>query len=123
MCDTCVALSTTTLTGSVLLAKNADTEVNEAQHLLKIPGRAWPEGAQLRLSHRVIPQARRTHEVVLDKSFRLYGGAFVADCWREADVLERRWLAKLSKIPGRIDHAAYGSMLQQFNAATAMELT
>jgi len=79
MCDTFVALSPTTLTGSVLLAKNADTEVNEAQHLLKIPGRIWPEGAQLRLSHRVIPQAPRTHEVVLDKSFWLYGGEIGAN--------------------------------------------
>ena len=48
MCDTFVALGSTTLTGSVLLAKNADTEVNEAQHLLKIAARAWPEGAQVR---------------------------------------------------------------------------
>ena len=79
MCDTFVALNSATLAGSVLLAKNADTEVNEAQHLLKIPGRAWPEGAQLRLSHRVIPQARRTHEVVLDKSFWLYGGEIGAN--------------------------------------------
>ncbi len=79
MCDTFVALSSATLTESVLLAKNADTEVNEAQHLLKIPGRDWPEGAQLRLSHRVIPQVRRTHEVVLDKSFWLYGGEIGAN--------------------------------------------
>jgi len=79
MCDTFVALSSVTLTGSVLLAKNADTEVNEAQHLLKIPGRDWPEGAQLRLTHRVIPQTSRTHEVVLDKSFWLYGGEIGAN--------------------------------------------
>lgn len=74
MCDTFVALASVTRTGSVLLAKNADTEVNEAQHLLKIAARDWPEGAQVRITHRVIPQPRRTHEVVLDKSFWLYGG-------------------------------------------------
>ena len=74
MCDTFVALGSVTRSGSVLLAKNADTEVNEAQHLLKIPGRDWPEGAQVRVTHRLIPQARRTNEVVLDKSFWLYGG-------------------------------------------------
>ena len=28
----------------------------------------------LRLTHLVIPQARTTHEVLLDKSFWLYGG-------------------------------------------------
>ena len=74
MCDTFVALGSVTAKGGVLLAKNADTEVNEAQHLLKIPGRRWPDGAQLRVTHRVIPQARQTYEVVLDKSFWLYGG-------------------------------------------------
>lgn len=74
MCDTFVALGSVTKEGGVLLAKNADTEVNEAQHLLKKPGRDWPEGALLRVTHRVIPQARRTYDVVLDKSFWLYGG-------------------------------------------------
>lgn len=74
MCDTFVALGPVTRSGGVLLAKNAHTEVNEAQHLLKISGRRWPEGAQLRVTHRVIPQARETYEVVIDKSFWLYGG-------------------------------------------------
>jgi dipeptidase len=74
MCDTFVALPSTTATGAVLLAKNADTEINEAQHVLKLPRRDYPEGAMVRLTHLVIPQARRTHEVLLDKSFWLYGG-------------------------------------------------
>lgn len=74
MCDTFVALGSATRNGGLLLAKNADTEINEAQHLLKIAGRDWPEGTQVRLTHRVIPQAPRTHEVILDKSFWLYGG-------------------------------------------------
>jgi dipeptidase len=74
MCDTFVALPGATATGGVLLAKNADTEINEAQHVLKLPARTYPEGAQVRLTHLVIPQARRTYEVLLDKSFWLYGG-------------------------------------------------
>jgi hypothetical protein len=74
MCDTFVALPGATATGGVLLAKNADTEINEAQHVLKLPAREYPEGAQVRLTHLVIPQARRTYEVLLDKSFWLYGG-------------------------------------------------
>ena len=37
MCDTFVALPGRTANGGVLLAKNADTEINEAQHLLKLP--------------------------------------------------------------------------------------
>ena len=74
MCDTFVALPGATSTGGVLLAKNADTEINEAQHLLKLPRQDHPDGALVRLTHLVIPQARRTHEVLLDKSFWLFGG-------------------------------------------------
>ena len=74
MCDTFVALPEATANRSVLLAKNADTEINEAQHLLKLPRRDYPEGAMVRISHRVIPQARRTYEALIDKSFWLYGG-------------------------------------------------
>ena len=74
MCDTFVALPGATATGGVLLAKNADTEINEAQHLLRLPRQDHPEGTQVRLTHLVIPQARRTHEVLLDKSFWLHGG-------------------------------------------------
>jgi secernin len=74
MCDTFVALPGTTARDAVILAKNADTEVNEAQHVLKLPRRSYPEGTQLRVTHRLIPQARETYEVLLDKSFWLYGG-------------------------------------------------
>jgi secernin len=79
MCDTFVALASVTEGGSVLLAKNADTEVNEAQHLVKIPRRRWPEGAQVRVTHRVIAQAAETYEAVIDKSFWLYGGEIGAN--------------------------------------------
>jgi secernin len=74
MCDTFVALKDATATGAVLLAKNADTEINEAQHVLKLPRREFPDGAMVRVTHRLIPQARCTHEVLIDKSFWLYGG-------------------------------------------------
>jgi dipeptidase len=74
MCDTFVALSDSTANGSVLLAKSADTEVNEAQHFLRLSARDYPEGAQVRVTHRVIPQARHTYETLIDKSFWLYGG-------------------------------------------------
>jgi secernin len=74
MCDTFVALSDSTANGSVLLAKSADTEVNEAQHFLRLPARDYSEGAKVRVTHRVIPQARHTYEALIDKSFWLYGG-------------------------------------------------
>ena len=74
MCDTFVALKEATANGSVLLAKSADTEVNEAQHLLKLPRREYSDGALVRVTHLVIPQPRVTYEAVIDKSFWLYGG-------------------------------------------------
>jgi secernin len=74
MCDTFVALSSTTATGAILLGKNADTEINEAQHVLMLPRHSYLEGAQVRITHRLIPQARETYEVLLDKSFWTYGG-------------------------------------------------
>lgn len=74
MCDTFVALPEATASGAVLLAKNADTEINEAQHVFKMPRRQFSEGAQLRVTHMVIPQVRETYEFVIDKSFWLYGG-------------------------------------------------
>ncbi len=37
MCDTIVALPEATADGAMLLAKNADTEVNEAQQILRYP--------------------------------------------------------------------------------------
>ena len=39
MCDTIVALPEATADGAMLLAKNADTEVNEAQQILRFPAR------------------------------------------------------------------------------------
>jgi dipeptidase len=74
MCDTLVALPDATADGAMLLAKNADTEVNEAQQILRLPARDYPPGAALRITHLSIPQAEHTHEVLLDRSFWAWGG-------------------------------------------------
>ena len=74
MCDTIVALSDATADGAVLLAKNADTEVNEAQQILRLPARDYRAGTALRVTHLTIPQAAHTHEVILDRSFWAWGG-------------------------------------------------
>lgn len=74
MCDTIVAQPDVTANGAMLLAKNADTEVNEAQQILRLPARSHPVGTALRVSHLAIPQAARTHEVLLDRSFWAWGG-------------------------------------------------
>jgi len=74
MCDSFAALPSATRHGFTLAAKNADCEINEAQAVLRLPRRSYPEGAMLRTTHVVIPQARQTHEVIIDKSFWTWGG-------------------------------------------------
>jgi dipeptidase len=73
MCDSFVALGNSTESGSVLLAKNADTEVNEAECVVRYRGRTYGEGSLVRITHRTIPQARVTHEVILGQSFWTWG--------------------------------------------------
>jgi len=74
MCDSFVALPSATTTGTTLAAKSADCEINEAQAVLRLPRRRYPEGAVLRATHIVIPQSRETHEIIIDKSFWTWGG-------------------------------------------------
>jgi hypothetical protein len=69
VCDSFVALGNSTASGSVLLAKSADTSVNEAQHLVRQPRCEYREGACVRITHLNILQARVTHETILGKSF------------------------------------------------------
>ena len=73
MCDSFVALGNSTESGSVLLAKSADTEVNEAEQVVRYPRRGYAEGALARITHRTIPQARVTHQVILGRSFWAWG--------------------------------------------------
>ena len=74
MCDSFVALPSATTTRTTLAAKNADCEINEAQAVLRLPRRKYPDGAMLRTSHIVIPQAHETHEIIIDKSYWTWGG-------------------------------------------------
>ena len=73
MCDSFVALGNSTRSGSVLLAKSADTEVNEAEQVVRYPRRHYAEGALARITHRTIPQVPVTHQVILGRSFWAWG--------------------------------------------------
>jgi secernin len=73
MCDSFVALGNATSSGSVLLAKSADTEVNEAEHVVRYARREYEEGALVRTTHRTIPQVKITHEIILGRSFWAWG--------------------------------------------------
>jgi secernin len=73
MCDTLAALPPATLDGTVLFAKSADCEVNEANALVRTPRARHVPGEALRITHLVVPQARETHEVLLTKAFWTWG--------------------------------------------------
>ena len=79
MCDTIVALKNSTVTKSVLLAKSADTEVNEAEQIVKYPRKQYNEGTAARITHRKIPQARITYETILGRSFWAWGSELGAN--------------------------------------------
>jgi dipeptidase len=73
MCDTLVALPPATATGAVVFGKNSDRERNEAQGLEMYRGVEHPAGAMLRTTYVAIPQARRTHAVLLSRPFWMWG--------------------------------------------------
>ncbi len=73
MCDTFAALPSVTRDKNVLFAKSADCEVNEANAIVRIPGKKHVKGEALRVTHLVIPQAEQTYEVFLTKAFWTYG--------------------------------------------------
>ncbi len=73
MCDTFVALPPATADGSVIFGKNSDREPNEAQVLEFHPAREYPSGTALTCTYLKIPQARRTHAVLLSRPFWMWG--------------------------------------------------
>ncbi len=73
MCDTFVALPGTTKQNTVLFAKSADCEVNEANAVVHFPHRKHVKGEAVRITHLVIPQTEETYELFLTKAFWTYG--------------------------------------------------
>lgn len=79
MCDTLVALPPATATGAVVFGKNSDRERNEAQGLELHPAAGHPAGAMLKATYIAIPQARRTHAVLLSRPFWMWGAEMGAN--------------------------------------------
>ena len=79
MCDTMAAMGRASATGHGLLAKNSDRERNEAQFLEMLPAREYGAGARLRATYVAIPQARRTHAVLLSRPFWIWGAEMGAN--------------------------------------------
>ena len=73
MCDTLVALPSVTRNQTMVFAKSADCEVNEANAIVRIPRGKHVKGEAVRITHLMIPQAAETYEVILTKAFWTYG--------------------------------------------------
>jgi len=79
MCDTIVALPDATAEHIVLFGKNSDRERNEAQSVEFAPRADHPQGAAVACTYIAIPQARRTHAVLLCRPFWMWGAEMGAN--------------------------------------------
>ena len=77
MCDTLVALPTSTARGGLLFAKNSDRERNEAQTLEMSPARRG--GGALKLTYLTIPDAPQTRACLLSRPFWMWGAEMGAN--------------------------------------------
>ena len=79
MCDTLVAKAEATARGALLFAKNSDREANEAQYPFFAAAAEHEKGARLRCTYIEIPQAARTHAVLLSRPFWMWGAEMGAN--------------------------------------------
>lgn len=73
MCDSFVALPSSTLNKTMILGKSADCQVNEAHALVRFPRSKHLQGEMFKATHLMVPQAEETYEVILGKSFWTWG--------------------------------------------------
>jgi secernin len=79
MCDTILAPPGTTASGAMLFGKNSDRQRNEAQGLEYFARREYASGESLACTYIEIPQAARTHAVLLCRPFWIWGAEMGAN--------------------------------------------
>src|SRR3954468_10363260 len=73
MCDTWVAMPDATLSGQVILGKNSDRPVFDAQPLIFFAQQSWSPGSMLRLEHVAIPQVDVTYATLGSSPYWCWG--------------------------------------------------
>lgn len=79
MCDTLAATPESTATHAMIVGKNSDRHRNEAQVLERFEPATYGTDAQVRCTYITIPQARRTHGVLLSRPFWIWGAEMGAN--------------------------------------------
>jgi secernin len=73
MCDTLIATKLATSNGIAIFGKNSDRPPNEGQHLAYFPAAKYPPNSQVKCTYIDIPQAEKTHAVLLSKPYWMWG--------------------------------------------------
>ena len=81
MCDTFIALPPATRDGSVIFAKNSDRPAGEGQSIHVTPGARHAPGDVLRCTYIEVPEAGRTHAVLLSRIDWMWGAEMGANEW------------------------------------------
>jgi dipeptidase len=79
MCDTIVALGSSTAHAAVLFGKNSDRQRNEAQAVEYLPGQCHDADSSVRCTYLTIPQVERTTAVLICRPFWTWGAEMGAN--------------------------------------------
>jgi dipeptidase len=73
MCDTLIAGRNATSSKTAIFAKNSDRLPNEGQNIVYFPAQTHPAGSRVKCTYIEIPQAEKTHAVLLSSPFWMWG--------------------------------------------------
>ena len=73
MCDTWIAMRDATASGQVMLGKNSDRPVFDAQPLLFFARQTWPRGSVLNLEYCTVPQIDETYATLGSSPYWCWG--------------------------------------------------
>lgn len=73
MCDTLIATKLATSNGIAIFGKNSNRLPNEGQHIAYFPAAKYPANSLVKCTYIEIPQAEKTHAVLLSKPYWMWG--------------------------------------------------
>jgi dipeptidase len=79
MCDTFIATKLATEHGKSIFAKNSDRPPNEGQHLAYFSAQTYLANSRVKCTYIEIPQAQKTHAILLSKPFWIWGAEIGAN--------------------------------------------